>query len=473
MASKNRGGKKSSPLGSSSHNSIDQGELLKKAIQRVVCEPIFKDFKKHGNSTWNPSSIAILAILTAWMPSPQLTEAFAKASELSTKLFGVLAIQTYQGMMRAMVNNGSSLVMILWRQIQTLMEAVSPQYFRIDEWLPLAVDGSRFSTPRTESNESAFAAKNYGYGTLARGRTKWKNKARRSKKIAPIKPQIWLTLIWHMGMKLPWCWKMGPSTSSERHHLLDLLKNIVFPEKTLFCGDAGFVGYELWSTIIQQGHSFLFRVGGNVRLLKKLAEVRQHEDLVYFWPNHIAKKNQAPLILRLIKLTTIQGTMYLVTNVLEEKELGMRSLAKLYPLRWGIELQFRSAKQTFGLGTLRSRNAEHTMVELDWSLVALTIVQLFAVQEQSQIDIPPERSSVSEAIKAIRHAVDTWNEIKPKGENLKARLQRATKDDYRRTGSREARYKPNYKDKPHARKPIVMTATAKQRAKYRALPAAA
>jgi hypothetical protein len=74
MASKNRGGKKSSPLGSSSHNSIDQGELLKKAIQRVVCEPIFKDFKKHGNSTWNPCSIAILAILTAWMPSPQLTE---------------------------------------------------------------------------------------------------------------------------------------------------------------------------------------------------------------------------------------------------------------------------------------------------------------------------------------------------------------------------------------------------------------
>ena len=114
MASKNRGGKKSSPLGSSSYNSIDQGELLKKAIQRVVCEPIFKDFKKHGNSTWNPSSIAILAILTAWMPSPQLTEAFAKASELSTKLFGVLAIQTYQGMMRAMVNNGSSLVMILY-----------------------------------------------------------------------------------------------------------------------------------------------------------------------------------------------------------------------------------------------------------------------------------------------------------------------------------------------------------------------
>jgi hypothetical protein len=473
MASKNRGGKKSSQLVSRSRNSIDQGELLKKAIQWVVTQPIFKDFKKHGNSTWSPSAIAILAILTAWMPSPQLTEAFAKASDLSTKLFGVLAIQTYQGMMRALVSNGSSLLMVLWLQIHGLMEAVSSEYFRIDKWLPLAVDGTRFTTPRTESNEAAFAAKNYGYGVSARRRTKWKNKKRRSKKIAPIKPQIWLTLIWHMGVKLPWCWKMGPSTSSERHHLMDMLKKMIFPEKTLFCGDAGFVGYELWSTIIQQGHSFLFRVGGNVRLLNKLAVVRQYEDLVYFWPNHIAKKNQPPLILRLIKVTTIQGTMYLVTNILEEKELGIKSLAKLYPLRWGIELQFRSAKQTFGLGSLRSRNAEHALVELDWSLVALTIVQLLAIKEQIQIDIPPERSSVSEAIKAIRHAVDTWSEIKPKGENFKARLQRATKDDYYRTGSKEARYKPNYKDKPNAKKPIVVTANAKQRAKYQALLMAA
>ena len=43
-----------------------------------------------------------------------------------------------------------------------------------------------------------------------------------------------------------------------------------FPENTLFCGDAGFVGYDLWQSIIDKGHSFVIRVGGNVRLLTKL-----------------------------------------------------------------------------------------------------------------------------------------------------------------------------------------------------------
>lgn len=473
MASRNRGGSKLCQSVWRSGDSLDQGELLKKAIRWVINESIFIDIKKHGNSTWSASSIAILAILTAWMPSPQLTEAFSKARELSPKLFGVLAVHTYQGMMRALVSNGSNLMMVLWHRIHHLMEAVSPEHFRISTWLPLAVDGSRFTTPRTKSNEKAFAAQNYGHGVFAKRRTKWKNKSRRSKKLAPIKPQIWLTLIWHMGMKLPWCWKTGPSTSSERHHFMDMLKTVKFPHKTLFCGDAGFVGYEFWSMIMEQGHSFLIRVGGNVRLLKKLAVVRRHEDLVYLWPDKAAKKNQPPLVLRLIEVTTIKGTMYLVTNILEQKQLGIGSLKKLYPLRWGIELQFRSAKQTFGLGKLRSRNAEHSLVELDWSLVALTVIQLLAVREQIPMKIPPERSSVSEAIKAIRHAVDTWSETKPKGENFKARLQQATKDDYTRTRSKAARYKPNYKDIPKATKPIVVNANAKQRAKYHALMKAA
>lgn len=457
------------PLGTKS----DQGALLKKATQWILHEDIFAQLKQHGNSTWRASSMVVLAVLTAWMPSPQLTEAFAKASQMSMNLFGVSAVDTYQGMMRALVTNGSNMLMILWARLHGLMEKVSPNHFRIDGWVPLAVDGSRFSAPRSKSNELAFAAKRYGQGNMAQSRKKWKNKTRRSKKLAPIKPQIWLTLIWHMGLKLSWCWKSGPSMSSERHHLMDMLRSLKFPEKTLFCGDAGFVGYELWSTLVEQGHSFLVRVGGNVKLLKKLAVVRKGDGIVFLWPDAIAKKNEPPLILRLIAVTTSAGTMYLVTNLLDEKQLSIHAIKKLYPLRWGIELQFRSAKQTFGLGKLRSRNADHALVELDWSLVALTMLQLLATQEQTSIDIPPDRTSVSDAIKAIRHAIDTWNEAKPKKLNFRTRLQEATKDQYPRTRSKKARHQPNYKDKPSAKKPKLTTATAQQRAKYLGLMRAA
>jgi hypothetical protein len=162
-----------------------------------------------------------------------------------------------------------------------LMEQIARSHFRIGQWLPLAVDGSRFTTPRTTSNEQAFAAKNYGSGQMARSRAKWKNKKKRSKKLsAPVKPQIWLTLVWHMGLKLPWCWKTVPSNASERDHLIELIQSQKFPEHTLFCGDAGFTGYEFWKALLEQGHHFLVRVGGNVRLLKNLGHVRQGDGVV-------------------------------------------------------------------------------------------------------------------------------------------------------------------------------------------------
>lgn len=98
MGSKNQRVKNDSQSVSRYGHSLDEGVLLKKAIQRVDCEPIFENFQKHGNSNWSPSAHVILAILTAWMPCPHLTQAFGKASNLSTTLFGMLATQTYQGM---------------------------------------------------------------------------------------------------------------------------------------------------------------------------------------------------------------------------------------------------------------------------------------------------------------------------------------------------------------------------------------
>jgi hypothetical protein len=49
-----------------------------------------------------------------------------------------------------------------------------------------------------------------------------------------------------MGLRTPWSWQSGPSTSSERDHFRELLAGQEFPENTLFCGDAGFTGYDNW-----------------------------------------------------------------------------------------------------------------------------------------------------------------------------------------------------------------------------------
>ncbi|MCL4205696.1 MAG: transposase [Pirellulaceae bacterium] len=447
-----------------------QSSLLRRALEWILDDQMFADFRAHGNTKWMPRYLVALAVLTAWSDKPRLTDAFDKAKRLSLHMFGQVAVGTFQGMMRALATCTGSLLPLLWLRLHALMEQVGAEHYRIGKWLPLATDGSRFTAPRTQSNENAFAAKNFGKGRKAQSRRKWKNKKKRSKKLCePVKPQVWLTLMWHMGLKLPWCWKTGPSTSSERHHMIEMLQTQKFPENTLFCCDAGFVGYELWKAIVDAGHSFLIRVGGNVQLLKNLGHVRTGDGVVYLWPNAVARRRQEPLLLRLIEVRGERGTMWLVTNVLRERELSTAALQRLYPLRWGVELQFRTAKQTFGRGKLRSRKAEHAVAELDWSLAALAMVQLLAIREQIKLDEPPEQTSVSQALRAIRYAMENWHEPACGEETLTSRLQSATKDEYERTSSKTSRYRANYKDAPSATKPIIRQATRKQKEAYRAL----
>ncbi len=446
------------------------GELLREAMSWIVNNDMFTDIKRHGNIKWQPKQLVMLAVLWVWSEKNTLTKAFLHAKHLAMSMFGAVAVTTYQGLTGALKTWTIKLLPVIQQRMHKLMQDVGGDHWRIGKWLPLAVDGSRADTPRTRSNENAFSAKNYGQGSKAKSRRKWKNKKRRSKKLsAPVKPQIWLTLLWHMGLKMPWTWKTGPSTSSERHHLMDLLQDGKLPENTLFCGDAGFVGYELWSSILAAGHHFLVRVGANVRLLTDLECVRNRDGIVCLWPDAAARRKQPPLVLRLIEIQNERGRMFLVTSVLSQRDLSNRQAIKLYTLRWGIELQFRSFKQTFGRGQLRSHTAPCSLVEMDWSLVGLWMIQLFAVKEQIQIDRPPESSSVSQSLTIIQNAMQMWNEDADSRRALSIQLSDAVKDTYKRRNRKQARYCPNKKDKPSATRPQLVKAKTKQKQAYKTL----
>ena len=446
------------------------GELLRQAMSWVVTDGIFTNLKLHGNTGWRPKALVMLAVLWVWSDKNTLTKAFLHARHLTVSMFGEVAVTTYQGLTGALKTWTEKLLPLIQQRMHRLMEDVGGDHWRIGKWLPLAVDGSRADTPRTKSNEKAFSAQNYGQGQKAKSRRKWKNKKKRSKKLsAPVKPQIWLTLLWHMGLKMPWTWKTGPSTSSERHHLMDLLKDGIFPENTLFCGDAGFVGYELWSSILDAGHHFLVRVGANVKLLTDLECVRNRDGIVCLWPNAAARRKQPPLVLRLIEVQNERGRMFLVTSVLSRRDLSNAQAIKLYTLRWGIELQFRSFKQTFGRGRLRSRTAECSLMEIDWSLVGLWMIQLFAVKEQIQVERPPDGSSVSLSLTIIQNAMQMWNEDADSRHALSIQLSNAVKDNYERHSRKESRYHPDKKDKPSATRPKIVKAKTKQKQAYKTL----
>ena len=459
------------------HQPADAGlpfQALQRALAWIINENIFSQLSLHGNTTWTAGQLVVQAVLWVWSDKDTLTGAFQHAKHLALSMLGKVALSSYQGLSNALVRWSAALLPLLQRRLQDLMEHIGGDFWRIDGWLPLAVDGSRATTPRTEGNEAEFSAPHYGQSLTARGRRRWKNKKRRSKPLGErVKPQIWLTLLWHMGLCMPWSWKTGPSTSSERGHFLEMLTTLVFPEKTLFCGDAGFVGYDLWKTLHEAGHHFLIRVGANVRLLRNLGRARESEGLVYLWPANAARQKQTPLVLRLVVLHGAHGPVYLVTNVLSTKALSDSQASKLYRLRWGVELQFRSYKQTFGRGKLLSRTPRRALVELDWSLLGLWMIQLFAVKEQLAVASPPAHSSVAMAVSVIQEAMHAWPDDVCNPRVLRSRLSAAVKDDYQRTSSKRARYRPHFKNVPSAGKPQIVRATARQRQAYQALTLAA
>lgn len=92
--------------------------------------------------------------------------------------------------------------------------------------------------------------------------------------------------------------------------------------------------------------------------------------------------------------------MYLVTNVLDETRLSDAQIADIYRLRWGVELFYRSAKQTFERCKLRSNSPRHALCELEWALLGLWAVTLFARLQNVGVD--PRRQSVAKTLRAIR-----------------------------------------------------------------------
>jgi len=283
-------------------NSITNGDDLRRALGWIVNDKMFADLHLHGNAGWTAAALVRLAIFWVWSSESSLVAAANDAIACVTRVCGDSAVASYQALTNALNRYSSQLVPVLWIRMQGLMKDCDDGDCRIGLWLVLAVDGSRLKVPRTLKNERRFCKTKKK--TEARKKPK-PQKSRRSAKQtkSPTRknpreegPLMWLTMIWHVGQRMPWCWKIGPAYSSERHHVMQMLDEQEFPENTLFCADGGFVGYDFWKAILDKDHHFLIRVGGNVRLLKSLGHVRERNGVVYCWPNQAMRKKRLPLV---------------------------------------------------------------------------------------------------------------------------------------------------------------------------------
>jgi hypothetical protein len=365
------------------------------------------------------------------------------------------------------------------------MQEIAGNMWGSGGWVLIAFDGSRSTAPRSESNEKALCAPNYGRGKTAKYRKKKSKGMRRKKneenKPQPQEPQAWITMLWHMSLRLPWMWKLGPSNSSERAHVMQMISAGEFLKNTLFCGDAGFVGYPLWANIAGQGLYFLVRVGANVNLLAETAGcvIRRNKGMVFCWPLAAQQKNLPPLRLRLVKVRIGRRWMWMLTNILEPSRLTTEQIVKFYKMRWGIEVEFRGLKQTLDRSKLRCRNSDRLLAELNWSILAMTVAELFALKEQlastpskstaAKPKRDPKKRSLANTMRAIRHCLTHLKDVPKPDEDIQSQLRRAVTDSYVRTASKRARYHPPNPDKKPLGDPKIRKLTATERKRLIAL----
>ncbi len=384
-------------------------QTIKQVIDWLLVPAVFAHLRGRRQATWKPRMLAAAALLWATSEASTLHERFVQARKLIGKVFrwqrapGV----SYQGFLKMLGKRQTELLGVLVPHLREQMREGQPEQWKTAGYVVFAADGSRVALARSQSLEAAFAPRrrrtrsaSHKKSSVARRVPKQQAAAARQKKATS--PQLWLTVLWHVGSGLPWAWRTGPSGANERDHLVAMVPEL--PAQALIVADAGFVGYDFWQTLLAAGHPFVIRVGANVRLVRQLGWTREHAQVVYLWPDQAAQKQQPPLVLRLVVVQDGKQAMYVVTN-LPTTHLSDRQVATIYGARWGVEVFFRTFKQTFGCRKLRSRSAPNAQLELEWSLVGLWGVCLLGTRELCASGQNPARLSPAAAIRAFQRTL--------------------------------------------------------------------
>jgi hypothetical protein len=453
---------------------------LEKCLEALIGlrDRMLTGFKLHGNAKWQPATVVLMAALWSWMPGNSLTNRFEDARNLLKEwssrwiLDSFFVGQSYQGFIAALNRYSAELSLAVVAEIRN--DIRKTKVWRVAGMPVMAIDGTKVGVPWTKDTDRKLGRHATKKSRRRKKRKRWKKKvlSANSQAHQALRPQIMLTLVWNVGTGLPWAWKMGPVSTSEREQAQQLIATL--PEGSLAVEDAGFTGYEFWQAMIQAGHHFVTRIGANVKVLKKLGwkvKIKNGGELAHLWPDAQRRQEEPPITIRLVKFQTARTTVVVATTILSRSELSDEQIADIYRMRWGIEGWFRSLKQTFERRTLLSKTAEHAQLELEWSIIGLSLMELHGIKALMDHGESPQQLSEAKAIRAVQSTVlqvDFTLEMLP---TLILRLQSALIDQYDRKGTKHGRHVHRKKQTAPTGQPKIIDATPQQRLAARQLQA--
>ena len=419
---------------------------------------MFADLSQHGNTRWIYNILLPTSLL--WMISERRNwrRRFDEIARLwTTEADGSRAL-TFEGFLKAVRREYEVMTDRMTRRLRKVMMDLPPQMRQIAGRDVFAVDGSSLELPRTLANQEAFCGNDVDIANEDGTECTWK-----------LAPQMHLTTLWHVGLALPWDWVAAPGDTSERNDLREMVLSL--PENALVVGDAGFVGYDLWETVLEQA-DIVIRVGSNVHLIEELEPTGDRDDLVWFWPHEARRADQPPRLLRLVKTKLGNTDAYLVTNVLDPEELSDADVVAIYKARWGVEVFFRGLKQTFGRRRLLGRTPDSALAELHLSMLSLWMIHLLGLEEslsgnESNSELPS--FSTTRLLDAVRDALASPDVCPPHNATLRHRLGEAHLDSYDRRKSKRSRRYPRQNKQKKCGSPVIRAPKREEQTKLKTL----
>jgi hypothetical protein len=308
-------------------------------------------------------------------------------------------------------------------------------------YVPLGCDGSRLECPRAEELQARL-------GEAGK---------------ADSAPTVYVSALELLPLGLLWSWRLGKGTASEHHHLRCLLSTL--PQRALIVADAFYQGYELYEAILAAKASFLVRLSSRSRLYKEGAVrlERFRQGVVYYWPEKTAQdQGKPPLRLRLLRVRGPKADVWLLTNVLDPRELNHRQMAQLYRWRWRNEGLFRYYKRMLAKVKLQSRTVALVHREAEGSLIALQLLLALATQTQSdrgQVVVIHNLESPRRVLLRIRGGIAA--KLRTLGPRQFAvyqqMLERVRSEDRQRTSPKVRQSWPRRKDHKPPKPPMILT----------------
>jgi Transposase DDE domain len=347
-----------------------------RSFPEALCQFLSPQVWKQVHQSWQPARLAsrwtvqplfwVLLTMT-WCCGDSEGERFATARALYVSCHQRRRRpgDSLQGFQMALARLPMQVLRALASALRQSLGRVLVDPLRIGKggYVPLACDGSRLECPRTQELQTRLGEA--------------------GKPDSP--PMIYLSALVLLPLGLLWSWRLGKGTASEHNHLRHLLNTL--PKRALIVADAFYQGYELYEAILASGASFLVRLSSRSRLYKdgavRLDRFRQ--GLVYYWPEKTAQdQGKSPLHLRLLRVRGPKADVWLLTNVLDPRQLNHRQIAQMYRWRWRNEGLFRQYKRLLGKVKLQSRTVKLVHREAEGSLIALQLLLALATQTHAR-----------------------------------------------------------------------------------------